>query len=558
MRQIDLRGQIRKFALLAACVACASVASAQGTRIGECVTTETMSVVFAAGTPSAEIDRVIAKIRKHEAGLTDYQPAGRWTLTSYGNTGSYGTACRFGYSFVPDGTYVPNSGLGDGFSELYGLFTAQFGSQALWQLKFRQMFDRWGELSGLEYFEVADDGAPLHFFPGQLGQRGDLRISCIPLLEPFVLAYNFYPNVGDMVINSTFNWATPANDYRFLRNVLGHEHGHGMGLAHVMPMNETKLMEPVLSTVFDGPQYDDIQGCQFLYGDVREENDEIGVATDLGMVANGTAIELLAIERPADRDWFLVEIPEGFALSVTAFPVGQTYMVGPQGGQPALRNSLRINDLRISAYQSDGVTFIGSSNSAGMGFPETLTSITRPASGVVSVKIDVTTIAEDIQRYRLVFNLTSAATTYGPTGYTLLQGVEISGGLAALQFSDDFRLKLNPTPAFDLEPLQFEVRSTSAILNPTSLIFGYEGSSSAIAIRRRILLFDYDANVWVQIDSAQGPTVEQTFEFPQANPGRFIAADGSMKARIFCMQNGPLFSYPWETSTDYVFWRIGQ
>jgi len=521
-----------------------------------------MSVVFATGTPRQEIDRVIRRVKqveqakRYEAFGIDYEADARWTLTSYGATGSIGTAVRFGYSFVPDGTEVPDSGLGGGPSQLFSTFTSQFGSQSLWQQKFRQIFDAWSNVSGIVYTETPDDGAPLHFSAGIQGVRGDLRISCIPLLEPSVLAYNFFPNNGDMVINSTFNWANPSQDYRFLRNTLGHEHGHGMGLGHVMPMNETKMMEPVLSTAFDGPQNDDIQGCQFLYGDRVEDNDDIGHATQLGTASNGMTVDLLAVERPADRDWFTIEIPVGSTLTVRAEPVGEAYLVGSQGGPPpTLRDNRRINDLRITAYQSDGVTFIGSSNSAGLGFAETLSSIARPSNGVISLKIDVSTFAEDIQRYRLVFILDSATFTFVPNTLNVLLGTVTSGNLASLQRSDDVRLKVQPAGR---APFEFEVTSQSTVLNPTSMVFGFEGASSSNSILRTISLFDYDAGSWVVIDATHGPMAEQVFEFNLTNPGRFVSATGEMRARVHSVADGPVLVWPWETSTDQLFWRIGQ
>lgn len=562
MTNKKLGGTIRILTLYGALSVFAAVAPARDARVGTCVTTDTMSVVFAAGTPRSEIDRVINRIRTAERSRrtslnsNDYQANARWSLTMFGNTGSIGTSARFGYSFVPDGTVVPDYGLGGGPSQLFGTFTSQFGSQALWQQKFRQMFDGWSNISGITYTQIPDDGAPLHFYPGQVGQRGDLRIACIPMTDPFVLAYNFFPNVGDMVINANFNWAAPGQDYRFLRNVLGHEHGHGMGLGHVMPMNETKLMEPVLTTAFDGPRNDDIQGCQFLYGDRVEDNDDIGHATHLGTASSGMTVDLLAVERPADRDWYLIEIPAGSTLSVRAEPVGEAYLVGAQGGpSPMLRDNRRINDLRISAYQSDGVTFIGSSNSAGLGFPETLGSIPRPTNGEISLKIDVSTIAEDIQRYRLVFSLESATTTFVPNTLTILLGNVTSGNLGSLQRSDDNRLKVQPAGR---APFEFEVTSQSTILNPTTLVFGFEGSSSSNSILRKISLFDYVAGVWVEIDSSQGPMIEQTFEFNLTNPARFVSSTGQMKARLFCDQNGPVLAFPWETSTDFLFWRVAQ
>jgi hypothetical protein len=568
MKFIAFRGLVRTLSFLVGAATLLTTASAQSTKPGPCVTTATMSIVFRYGTPQAEIDRVVAKVRRRESnGIQFYQADGRWTLTMYGATGSPGTACRFGYSFVPDGTIVPESGLGSGPSVLFSRFTGLFGTQALWKQKFRQMFDAWGNVSGLRYDEVPDDGASLHSWPGEIqypGEipiRGDLRISCISLTEPSVLAYNFFPNIGDMVINSDFNWADPASDYRFMRNTLGHEHGHGMGLGHVMPMSETKLMEPVLSTAFDGPQNDDIQGCQFLYGDRVEDNDDIAHATNVGMVTSGQSVELLAVERPADRDWFMVEIPQGFALTVRAEPVGETYFVGSQGGPPPiLRDSRAINNLRLSAYQSDGVTLIGSSNTGGLGFPETLQSIQRPSSGVVSIKVDVSTIANDIQRYRLVFLLDGATTTFVPNSYTLLRGHEVSGGLFSLQLSDDVRLKLAPTGSTEMarSPVEFVVSSTSTVQNPSQLILGYEGASSSVNIRRVIHLFDFVAGTWVELNAGQSQIRESVTEFTATNPARFVAADGTMRAKFTLTQTGAIFIYPWENATDQIYWRLSQ
>lgn len=563
MRQFELRRTLVPAVVAGAAVLFAIPSSAQSFAAGECVTTATRSVVFAAGTPKAEIDRIINKIKRLEnASGTDYEADARWSLTMYGNTGAIGTACRFGYSFVPDGVEVPNSGLGGGPSTLFGTFNSQFGGNtALWQQKFRQMFDAWGEVSGLRYDQVSDDGAPLHFFPGQIGRRGDLRISAIEMTEPFVLAYNFFPNDGDMVINTTHNWGTPGNDYRFLRNVLGHEHGHGMGLSHVMPMNETKLMEPVLTTVFDGPQNDDIQGCQFLYGDAVEDNDDVQHATDVGLVSSGQSVELLAVERPADRDWFSVEIPVGNTLTVRAEPVGASYFVGSQGGPPPImRNSRAINDLRISAYHSDGTTFIGSSNSGGLGFPETLQSIARPANGHVAIKVDVSTIANDIQRYRLVFLLDGATTTFSPNGYTIIRGSEIGGGLFSLQHSDDFRLKLYPAAPSQAQRdyVEFAVTTTSTIATPTSMILGYEGSASSSNIRRTIYAFDFVAGAYVQLSQGQANMIEQTFEYNVPNPTRFVGPGGEMRMKVHQIANGPIFAYPYESATDWVYWRLTQ
>ena len=69
---------------------------------------------------------------------------------------------------------------------------------------------------------------------------------------------------GDSFFNTT------ANNSRRLRNVVEHEHGHGLGLRHVCPVDGTKLMEPFINVGFVGVQFDDIFTMQRLYGDFLE------------------------------------------------------------------------------------------------------------------------------------------------------------------------------------------------------------------------------------------------------------------------------------------------
>ena len=45
-----------------------------------------------------------------------------------------------------------------------------------------------------------------------------------------ILAFNYFPNTGDMVIDTSDNFfATTTSNSLRLRNVLAHEHGHGLG-----------------------------------------------------------------------------------------------------------------------------------------------------------------------------------------------------------------------------------------------------------------------------------------------------------------------------------------
>jgi hypothetical protein len=526
----------------------------------ECRTIGKMTIMFAAGTSEENKQETLKRVAPYAFDETDYQVGGRWSVTSFGGTGAFGNPMRISYSYVPDGTFVPNQGLGSGNSSLFARMNALFGGNtALWQSKFEAVFERWDFLTGANYELAPDDGASLHASPGVQNVRGDVRICMITLADPNVLAYNFFPNIGDMVINRSPGWNNSTNDYRFLRNTVSHEHGHGMGLNHVIPTNSTKLMEPFLNVNFDGPQSDDIQGGQFLYGDWLENNDQNATRSDLGIATNGQLIDILAIERNTDVDWFRIEIPPGNNLGVTITPVGSTYQQGPQGGSPTVRDSLRIHDLRLSAYQSDGTTLIQTVNAGGMGVAETITGIARPPSGDISIKVDSVTASGDIQRYRMNLALTPANVVVAPSFLDIIRGTVVSGNLASLVNSDDNRLVMEPGIVLvsNQAPIEIVVEGDSAELDPTLLRMSIEAVASAGSIQRTVELFNFDTSLYEEVASGAVGTSENTVNIDIAsNPGRFVAADGTIRARLKNRANGPVLIWPWTGSIDKIAWEL--
>ena len=526
----------------------------------ECRTIGSMSIMFVPGTTERQIQETLEDVAPYAFEETDFQVAQRWSSTSFGSTGSAGNPMTLSFSYVPDGVFVPSSGLGSGSNSLFARMNALFGGNtALWQSKIAQAVQQWDTVSGATYVFTNDDGAALHTSPGQQNVRGDVRISMITLSNGNVLAYNFFPNNGDMVMNRSYNWNQSGQDYRFIRNVIAHEHGHGMGIEHVIPVSETKLMEPFLSTMFDGPQSDDIQAAQFLYGDRFENNDSNATKTNLAGVVHGQQVDLLAIERNTDADWFRVEIPVGSALTVTASPVGSIYSQGPQGGSPTTRNSLNILDLRLAAYQSDGTTLIQMQSANGMGLPETIANIPRPANGEIALRVDTTTGLNDIQRYRLNFTLTASNVVVQTSLYNLVRGVTVSGNLASLQNSDDNRLILRPGVVFTSQqaPIEFVVEGTSSELDPSHLRMSIEGLASAASILRIVELYNFDTDAYEQVASAAVGTSENTTNIDiAANAGRFVSASGTIRSRVFAKAGGPVFTVPWSYSTDHISWTL--
>src|SRR5688572_24361904 len=161
------------------------------------------------------------------------------------NWGSQGAPLNLSWSMVPDGLSIPSGFAGDpaGTSSLFTRLDSQFsaqGGRATWIDRLQKCFDRWEQLSGVDFTRVTaagvdwDDGASWGT-NGNDTTRGDIRLSMrnIDNLNG-ILAYTFFPASGDMVIDRSESWgASNVNLHRFLRNTITHELGHALGMAHV-------------------------------------------------------------------------------------------------------------------------------------------------------------------------------------------------------------------------------------------------------------------------------------------------------------------------------------
>ena len=332
-----------------------------------------------------------------------YQTIARWSTTATSGGGlSQGDPTVISYSFVPDGTTI--GGLfgfifGPGPSELHSMMNAEYGGPGVWQPLFHQVFERWSEISGVTYvYEPNDDGADLHTNPGVLGVRGDVRIAAAELDGPSnVLAYNMFPNGGDMVLDSLDGLflGNPEDGSVRLRNTVAHEAGHGIGLMHVCPIEETKLMEPTISTAFDGPQFDDFLGVQRHYGDVLEEF-AAGEVLNLGALpGGGIVLDEVSIDDGLDWDVYTIDIAAPTTVDVTLTPLGTPYLEGRQLlsllGQcsegelfdPSL--TLNLNFYVIGPASAPALRAFAASNGAGQ--VESRVNINLPLAGTYTVGV---------------------------------------------------------------------------------------------------------------------------------------------------------------------------
>jgi hypothetical protein len=335
-----------------------------------------------------------------ENGLLMYNVSNRWSYTATdGNTGAQGDPITLTWSIVPDGTWADG-----GSSDLHAKFTAAFGGTG-YMNKIRNAFDRWEAVIGITYIEVMDDGANMPNSSGQLGIRGDVRIGGRSIDGPSnVLGYDYYPNTGDMVLDTDdcAFYSSPLNNYANLKNVVTHEHGHGMGLGHVIPNDDTKLMEPYVCGPYDfvGPQDDDIRGGMRNYGDPYENNDSNAEPSLIGAILDTVVIENLSIDRGLDEDWYFITLT-GTNVTVEVDPVGSSYLVGPEGGSTSWTATDSISDPDIELYDELGTTLVASATSAGVGETEIL-STSVPHAGAYQVKIfRKAGTGSNVQRYTL-------------------------------------------------------------------------------------------------------------------------------------------------------------
>lgn len=281
-----------------------------------------------------------------------------------------------------------------------------------WFAVFDSIFDRWDSVSGLSFsYEANDSGQTLDntVAPrGQLGVVADVRIgghSIDGQTGGNTLAYNYFPDHGDMVIdtNNVSFYSNSSSNYIGLRNVLAHEFGHGMGLPHVTANNSRQLMEGSINTSFDGPQIDDIHQAQRRYGDNWEENggnDAFSVATDLG-IFDGTAmligadanmgasvvevdpdqVDFISIDNDTDVDFLQITLDSIYDMSFALDMVGPTYDHDGDSSYSLANQS----DLDMVLLASDGTTVLADSNNAGLGVSEQIDMVLEAGTYYVQI-----------------------------------------------------------------------------------------------------------------------------------------------------------------------------
>ena len=338
--------------------------------------------------------------------------SGKWSRTATDGFSSSGQGAPtvVTWSIVPDGTSTPggtgqsnsSSNFRSWMASIYGGSTTGPASEQVWFEIFESAFEEMAESCGviLRYEENDDGGTIRSSNIGFLGTRGDIRIGARAIDgNSGTLAFAFAPNRGDIVFDSndsTFD-NTSSSSLR-LFNVIAHELGHSLGLAHVCPLTRSKLMEPLLATNFRGPRFDEFQSLQRLYGDRLEvdgsqrDNDSPGAASLIEYeVDRLTTISRLSIDDNSDVDYYRIEASNRQILTVGLNPGEGTYLEGESLASGCSVgedfDSDAIHNLSIELFGSDGSTLLASANSESAGENEEVTDFDIPDDGSYFIKV---------------------------------------------------------------------------------------------------------------------------------------------------------------------------
>lgn len=169
----------------------------------------------------------------------------------------------------------------------------------------QRAFDAWSAVANLTFVQVADDGA---YFNSSTTTSGQLRIGGHYMDGGYnVLAHAYYPPpngssaAGDIHFDTSENWTIGyAGTGIDIYQVFAHELGHALGLKH--SGDGGALMAPYYNEGFAGPQADDIEGIQYLYGVASASSGESSPVSEPSTLALlGAAVLGMARRRKANQ-----------------------------------------------------------------------------------------------------------------------------------------------------------------------------------------------------------------------------------------------------------------
>lgn len=354
-------------------------------------------------------------------------------------SGSQGAPRVITWSFVPDTvsiTGAPGISEPTSNSSLFATFDAKL-ARATWIAHFQSCFDRWEALTGIDFQRITvggndwDDGAS--WSSAGNASRGDMRIGMHPIDGlSNILAYCYFPSNGNMVLDKddavgSSNLFNSSNSFRFLRNVVAHEMGHGIGVNHVCSNNSSQLMEPFVNTGFDGPRHDDVRAVQRHYGDINEPDNDAASAVNSGAIAVGQTRTLgtipgvaiptsstLSIDADGEIDYHAFSTSQILLANVTLTPVGAVYDSSVQNEDGSCNSGNNVNSLGAANLAFDVRTgadgLMTTVSAADLGVAESISGVLLSPPGTYMVKVYEVDAPTTSQMYTLTIATPTAPT----------------------------------------------------------------------------------------------------------------------------------------------------
>ena len=383
----------------------------------------------------------------------------RWEpfFTALGQGGvDDGTPITLTWSYVRDGTPIGQNCSGADISaqninsDLIAFLTAAFGSgpttandftTAPWHPVFVEAFAEWSTITGITFlYEPNDDNSLVVNTSGSSGTRGDIRLAGLTIDgNSNTLACAYSPQSGDVLIDTDDNfYANNVNPdgsvtNSFL-NTIAHEIGHALTFNHVCPQDQTKLMEPNVTSSFRGTQFSELLGGNFIYGDPLENINNTATAEPLGSIGLTTNVSRddLSIDNDAETDFFSFTAGATGTITITVTPVGETaYDYIEQSAcsspNPNMTNTQANGNLSLTLLNAVGAPVLTADLTAA-GNPETLAApVVAGTLYFVQVDAALPTSGEEATQLQL-YDLAVGGLVALPVEFTHFEAHAVEGG----------------------------------------------------------------------------------------------------------------------------------
>jgi 6-phosphogluconolactonase (cycloisomerase 2 family) len=146
-----------------------------------------------------------------------------------------------------------------------------------------------------------------------------------------------------------------------------------------------------------------------------------------------------------------------------------------------------------------------------------------------------------------------------PYRFEVTRGIVTSGTRQDTVASDDLRMAFRPGVTFSTlqAPVELTLSARSPFANPAELRFQIEAQATSANVRQTVLMYDWDAQVYVQVDERQSSVSDAVVNIARTDANRFIDdVNQTVRAKVLYRATGPVFAYPWETRIDRTAWSF--